>query len=906
VRERSRGRRTEVLTETAVSVEGSAASEPPPARARVREVVRSGARRLVEIGPDGWCVAAGAPAERFAGAIVRLVPPPEATDAEVAEVERQVRAAGAAAVRVAPRVAPGPGPVGRAAAEEAAAPARRSLSEVLEELVRGSRTEEPDALRELVARAVEEGTKAAPRVLVPTCSEPLWPVRLTLSNWYRFRGEHAVPLRAGACGVAARSEADPERSNWLGKSSLLTAIGFALFGSHTKARDDDWITDGEERGGVELELSDGSVVSRTRRRGSSTQIELRRPGQRSAHQAAANDAIAAHVGLSEADFAVVGHVRQKEVDLLVRAKPGPRLEMFSSWMPELALLREAEDWARRGLQARSDQEQDARREAVAAEARLKELACELAPGVDVDADGAVDAARRELAAMESRLREAAAAARGRAERLKGDAASLRGWAADATSARLGEEAEQDLREAEARLRGRDAEGARVATEAARRAAADTHATLRRASEDAQTKRRLASGSFDGRCPLVPIECPARSEINGRREQNEAAMREAEAELSRAARANDEAQSALARASGDERALQAELDRAATLKGDVARYAPARERIARDGAPPPDGQVEAEARRAWDAAIEAERAWSRAKQALPELAEAAERRESSRRRAEAAATAARLFREALAVVGRMGAQRAVAERELRAVELGANGVLASCGIDLRVALRWGRESPTGELASSCDACGAPCSGKARGCPRCGAERGPKVDPKVELELSDRSGAADDLGGLAVRIAAGAWLRDRRGSAWRGIVVDEPFGALDASNRRALASHIAAAVRSGGYRQALVVAHDAASMAALPERVTVVGLRDGSSRIEAPHSSREGGRDGAAAGDDGSGREAVRAERDPDVVEGAVDGSGDRRPRGRGGAEALASGRGEGRGGEAPRRRRPRSG
>ena len=76
------------------------------------------------------------------------------------------------------------------------------------------------------------------------------------------------------------------------------------------------------------------------------------------------------------------------------------------------------------------------------------------------------------------------------------------------------------------------------------------------------------------------------------------------------------------------------------------------------------------------------------------------------------------------------------------------------------------------------------------------------------------------GVAVRIAAGAWLRDRRGSAWRSIVVDEPFGALDASNRRALASHLAAAARSGGYRQALVVAHDAASMAALPERVTVL--------------------------------------------------------------------------------------
>jgi DNA repair exonuclease SbcCD ATPase subunit len=427
---------------------------------------------------------------------------------------------------------------------------------------------------------------------------------------------------------------------------------------------------------------------------------------------------------------------------------------------------------------------------------------------------------------------------------------------------------------------------------------------------------------------VPIQCPAKGEINGRREQNAQALREAEAALQEATRANDAAQAALSRASAEERALQAELDRAAALRRDVARHAPSRERIARDGAPPPEGQVAQEASRAWDEALEADRKVQRARQARAALAQAGELRARAREQADAVAAAARQLREALGVVGRMGAQRAVAERELRVVEAGANAVLGSCGIELRVALRWGRESPTGELAASCDACGAPCSGKARGCPRCGAERGPKVDPKVELELSDRSGAADDLGGLAVRIAAGAWLRDRRGSAWRSIVVDEPFGALDASNRRALASHLAAAARSGGYRQALVVAHDAASMAALPERVTVVGLADGSSRVEAPHPAREGGSNvgrGEVRGDEGAGRVEGRAgahEAHADVVgehEGRAPGGGDRggvgggpdgavpgdagAVRGRGGRAAGADGpRVPGAaGGAAPRRR-----
>lgn len=925
------GRRTEFAepsTETAVSVSGPPApvANPRPGDARVREVARPGARRLVEVDAERLVWGAvrrhgSAPplgeldAATLTGAIVRLLPPPEATDAEVAEVERQVRAAGAVAVRVAPRAAPGPGPVGKAAAEEAVGPAR-SLAEVLEELLGASRTADPAGLRALVDRAVEEGTKGAPRAIAPTCSTPLWPVRLQLENWYRFRGTHEVRLSAQAYGVAARSEADPERSNWLGKSSLLAALGFALFGVHTKPRDDDWITNGEERGGVMLWLSDGSLVERRRKRGQATQVQFSTPPRtpadaaKVAHQAAANAAIEAHVGLSEADYAVVGHVRQKEVDLLVKAKPAARLEMFTSWMPELALLREAEDWTRRALQGRADQERDARRSALAAEEQVAALVREWAPGVESDAVLEVSRALAVIDDTEGKLGEASSVARGRAERLKGDAASLRAWAADASNARLGEEAERELAQAEARLRGRDQAGVRARTEAARLAAGEAHAAFRRAEEDLGTKRRLAAGAFDGRCPLVPMQCPVTAEINGQRDRNAGLLPEAEAARTAASEAHSAAQSAHSAASLEERALQGELDQVGGLRQDVARYAPGRERIARDGAPPPEGQVAQEAQRAWDEALEADRKVQRARQARAALAQAGELRARAREQAEAVATAARLLREALGVVGRMGAQRAIAERELRVVEAGANAVLASCGIELRVALRWGRESPSGELAASCDACGAPCSGKARGCPRCGAERGPKVDPKVELELSDRSGAADDLGGLAVRIAAGAWLRDRRGSAWRSIVVDEPFGALDASNRRALASHLAAAARSGGYRQALVVAHDAASMAALPERVTVVGLADGSSRVEAPHPPREGGsnerRNAAAGAGAEAGRDAVRVERDPDVVGEALDGSGDRGVRGRGGAEEVAGGAGAGLGGQAARRRRPRSG
>lgn len=222
------------------------AEETParPASVRVKHVARGAARRLVEIGRDHPAWGLDGPAMRawFApadldGVIAKVNPPADAGASQLAELEQVLRSLGAVAVRVMPRP-PTTGPDTEAAAEVASAP-RRSLREVVEAVREGIKSVSPDALKALVEEALGEGEKASPKPIVPSTSAPLWPVKLTLTNWYRYRGRHEISLGESVYGIAARTEGDPGRSNWQGKSSLLAAIPFALYGWHTHRTDDE-------------------------------------------------------------------------------------------------------------------------------------------------------------------------------------------------------------------------------------------------------------------------------------------------------------------------------------------------------------------------------------------------------------------------------------------------------------------------------------------------------------------------------------------------------------------------------------------------------------------------------------------------------------------------------------------
>jgi hypothetical protein len=186
----------------------------------------------------------------------------------------------------------------------------------------------------------------------------------------------------------------------------------------------------------------------------------------------------------------------------------------------------------------------------------------------------------------------------------------------------------------------------------------------------------------------------------------------------------------------------------------------------------------------------------------------------------------LQRAALQVLGRTGAQRVVAEAALAQVAEDGNAALVEAGIDLSFRVEWSRE--TKQPAAECDQCGAlyPRRERCRKCERCGAPRGRRLSDELRLEPSRRSGGADDLVGVAFKLAAGAWLRRWRKTCWSIMLIDEPFGSLDRANVRRLAQHLGGLLgRRFGAAQSFIVAHHADVLEAMPGRLHVQQSGDG---------------------------------------------------------------------------------
>jgi DNA repair exonuclease SbcCD ATPase subunit len=182
-----------------------------------------------------------------------------------------------------------------------------------------------------------------------------------------------------------------------------------------------------------------------------------------------------------------------------------------------------------------------------------------------------------------------------------------------------------------------------------------------------------------------------------------------------------------------------------------------------------------------------------------------------------------WRKVRAIFGKNGAQRQVAESVLSSIQARANELLLQAGIRLSLEITWAREGKG--LALDCEACGHHFGSKGGiVCEKCGQARAPKLIQKLEVELSNRSGALEDLAGIAIQIAASEWLRNVRGSEWGSLMLDEPFASLDKGNRQAMSAHIIRLL--GSFEQAFVIAHTPDTTMAMPHRIEIEAHDNGS--------------------------------------------------------------------------------
>lgn len=630
--------------------------------------------------------------------------------------------------------------------------------------------------------------------------------QMRLVNWLRFRGEHVIDLEPGVYAVVARHEQDVGRSNWLGKTSFLTAIPFALYGWHTSASEDDWITQGELHGSVELVLSTGLTVKRERKLGKSTQLVL----SDGATKDAAQERILKLVGLGKTDFFNTCFIRQKQMAQFITAQPADRMKTATAWFG-LEPLQRCEERARKKLTERTTEDASLLKR----EDFLKQMRNDLLAKLGSDK---MPELKKKLVNLKRNAKQVKAEYDEIVERRD---LRLQWEAAQQHAARF-KELDAAGRKLSAELKQVDEKILKVQYDALDSQYADLYAQLGEHHRKVRTLALAAGGRFDGACPVVTMQCPAAKEINAKRAANEkehaAAQKQLDVTQEQTGRfkdSRDAAADALADVAAKTARLDAMREEAMALKAKLKQVGPEPEDVR--GL---EQQKLVELGTANIAVAEMEHALNSIEHWSEELKQIDEKRAALRTHIE-------VDRAALVVFGRNGAQRRIAEQSLQAIEAGTNQLLVNSGIDLEVAVQWSREGDG--LAAHCDACGAPypSSQKVKTCERCNALRGPKLVEKLEIELSDRSGAAEDIAGMGFYLAASRWLRMAKGIDWSVACIDEPFGALDETNRQALSVHLATMLRSDyGFVQSFVVAHDRSIMDALPNRVEIVAGESGS--------------------------------------------------------------------------------
>jgi DNA repair exonuclease SbcCD ATPase subunit len=341
-----------------------------------------------------------------------------------------------------------------------------------------------------------------------------------------------------------------------------------------------------------------------------------------------------------------------------------------------------------------------------------------------------------------------------------------------------------------------------------------------------SSEKLSRGEFDGVCPVAGITCPARDQINSETARNTAMAALDVATAGALSEVLDKASSKLRTAEARLQVRQRLEDKIEQTNARANRLLPMLDE-AKTAPPPEDPAVlrdKVSTAHEVVANLTAKRDSLRRSVGLVDSAIAEVARLS--KVADEVSAEMAVHRAAMVILGPQGAQRRVAENALVEIQESANQKLAECGVDLTVEVQWSREGQG--LAAQCDACGTmfPRTARAKACDRCGAARGPLLINRLEVVLSDRSGAAEDLVGLAVQFAASDWLRADRGAQWSVMSIDEPFSQLDDFNRGSLGRHLAAMLR-GSYEQSFVVAHHTSLLDALPGRILVESNGKGSS-------------------------------------------------------------------------------
>lgn len=635
--------------------------------------------------------------------------------------------------------------------------------------------------------------------------------QLILTNWCRYAGTHSLALEPKVYAITAQHEFNRERSNWLGKSTLIESIPFALFGTHRFNRDDDWISRGCNNGSVTVQLSNGAIITRSRDKVTKLGLIL---GREQLTGDLAQVRINQMIGLSQSDFYATCFFEQRQIAKFVLAEPSERMSMVKGWL-QLEKLDCAVDIAKEKLQSYTVSMNLNSGSLRTIDMMIQEQFQILhSNGINESIDESnldklepiFENMRTEIARLEGVVT--------RGEIVKEKIITYNNHLSRANA-----------------LTDIVAKGQSVAASIA--ANGQSLVSINEQINNTQTRinallgemsivrkkreyhENIISQGFDGMCPVINDVCPSSEHVSKCNERNRQIF--------------DEQVSVLNTLSEDYKKSVQNIESLKQRASMVESWE--RQRI--------------ELRNLYTQAVEStewlkcnnqpehvdsdslnqlkiiENQLVKLTNAHQQILTLISKREAFKQQYDNNFQMVEIYSMIIQCLGTSGAQRIAAEQSLSEIQDNANALLTGIGINLHTNISWYKEGL--KLSNNCELCGHPfgTTQKVKKCTKCGHDRAKAKQYKLTLELSDRSGAAEDLAGAAYQLAASAWLRVARGTAWGTAILDEPFGQLDTSNKKVFSRHLDQMLKSKyGFEQAFIVAHDRHIMASYPGQIEIV--------------------------------------------------------------------------------------
>jgi DNA repair exonuclease SbcCD ATPase subunit len=626
---------------------------------------------------------------------------------------------------------------------------------------------------------------------------------IVLENWGPYRGYHALDLSNKVYGIIGKHESDEGRSNWLGKTWFLSAIRFALYGTKPDnvLTEDDYITIDESKTLVSINLDDGFHIMRSRKRGSSTQLEVVVDKEKS-RQTEAQKIIDKHIGMNQADFGASCFVGQKQISKLILVRPAERTKIVNNWF-DLEKLQKAESIAKDRL---NDLLSD-----IADHEKTKQSLTDRLPEIDrASVEKEMKQTDRELNLAQKKL-----------DRLNKKLDNMDEWLRHDTRY----DQYMNIEEKGLRLTKLNEKFDMKKYNKIKKEEKELYIDYRDALSKYTYLESLQSGKeeFDGVCPITCDDCFAIEDVKDRVTKMEEEVGLAEIKADQLQEKHEKVKEKLTKFDKFvERKNQID-----TLREQIIELSDSYLYIKENGRPEDPSKTREKTQELSAYISDLKNRSNELSNQVAKYDEYTDRIKELDTDLDEMGKQVKIAHEAISVLGRNGVQRVIAEGAISEIETDANQSLIDAGIDLSIDVTWSR---TGQgVATHCESCGSPfpTSKKIKVCSHCKTARGPKIIDELDITPSDRSGAADDIAGLEFQLSAAKWLRTDRGSDWSVVFIDEPFGALDKTNGTLLSTYLHSMIRNQySFDQGFIVAHDSAIMSSLPAIIQVTGTDNGS--------------------------------------------------------------------------------